>query len=81
MERLIVKDFKREAKTHKDKLNQNHRVRKRIDTIQQQAVKLVRLSAAEICCVNLSFLMLLDHGCFFILTSATCVLSGPHIRG
>lgn len=41
LERVIVKDYKQEAKTHKDKLMQNHRVRKRIDEMQEIARKLV----------------------------------------
>lgn len=36
-----MKDYKQEAKTHKEKLMQNHRVRKRIDEIQEIARKLV----------------------------------------
>eukprot|EP00955_Chlamydomonas_euryale_P082538 363740-Chlamydomonas_euryale.AAC.1 len=43
MERVIVKDFKREdIKTYVDKLQQNHRVRKRLDTMHEAARKLVR---------------------------------------
>lgn len=41
LERIIVKDYKQEAKTHKEKLMQSHRVRKRIDEMQQIARKLV----------------------------------------
>jgi splicing factor 3A subunit 3 len=42
LERIIVKDYKQEAKGHKEKLQQNHRVRKRMDEMQQIARKLVR---------------------------------------
>lgn len=45
LERVIVKDYQQEAKTHRDKLAQNHRVRKRIDDMQGIAAKLV--SSAE----------------------------------
>ncbi len=41
LERVIVKDFKQETKTHKDRLMQNHRVRKRLDAMQEGARKLV----------------------------------------
>jgi splicing factor 3A subunit 3 len=41
LERIIVKDYKQEAKGHKEKLQQNHRVRKRMDEMQQIARKLV----------------------------------------
>ena len=41
LERMIVKDFKQEAKMHKEKLHQNHRVRKRLDIMQETARKLV----------------------------------------
>ncbi|KAF8066290.1 hypothetical protein HT031_002613 [Scenedesmus sp. PABB004] len=44
LERVIVKDYKeQEAKTHREKLLQNHRVRKRIDEMQEVARKLVRV--------------------------------------
>lgn len=43
LERVIVKDYKQDAKSHHDKLMQNHRVRKRIDEMQTIANKLVRL--------------------------------------
>jgi splicing factor 3A subunit 3 len=42
---VIVKDYKQDAKTHKEKLMQNHRVRKRIDDMQTIANKLVRKAA------------------------------------
>jgi hypothetical protein len=42
LERLIVKDFKRETKSHKEKLMQSHRVRQMLDTMQDRAGKLVR---------------------------------------
>lgn len=42
LERVIVLDFKQDTRTHKDKLMQNHRVRKRLDSMQEAARKLVR---------------------------------------
>lgn len=42
LERLIVKDYKQDVKGYKDKLMQNHRVRKRLDAMQDCANKLVR---------------------------------------
>jgi hypothetical protein len=42
LERVIVKDYQTEARSHRDKLLQNHRVRKRIDEMQGIASKLVR---------------------------------------
>lgn len=36
-----MKDYKQEVKGHKDKLMQNHRVRKRLDSMQEVAAKLV----------------------------------------
>ena len=50
LERIIVKDYKQDVKTHKDKLMQSHRVRKRIDKIQEDACKLVIALVA--CCVT-----------------------------
>ncbi len=41
MERVIVSDFKQDVKTYKDKLMQNHRVRKRLDAMQEASRKLV----------------------------------------
>jgi hypothetical protein len=41
MERVIVKDLKRDMKTHKEKVLQSHRVKRRLDTIQAAASKLV----------------------------------------
>ena len=41
LERLIVKDFKNEARTHKDKLVQGHRVRQMLESLQGRASKLV----------------------------------------
>jgi splicing factor 3A subunit 3 len=41
MERVIVKDLKRDMKTHKEKVLQSHRVKRRLDTIQAAAAKLV----------------------------------------
>jgi len=49
LERVIVKDYKQDAKTHKEKLMQNHRVRKRIDEMQITANKLVRHSRNKLC--------------------------------
>lgn len=37
----MVKDLKQEMKSHKDKLMQSHRVRKRLDSMQETARKLV----------------------------------------
>ena len=42
LERVIVLDFKGETKTHKERLAQNHRVRRRLDAMQGGAKKLVR---------------------------------------
>jgi splicing factor 3A subunit 3 len=42
LERLIVKNFKGEAKSHKDKLMQGHRVRQMLESLQERATKLVR---------------------------------------
>jgi len=36
-----VKDFQHEAKGHKEKLMQNHRVKKALETMQSQAEQLV----------------------------------------
>ena len=44
LERLIVKDFRNELKGHKERLHQNHRVRARLDAMQEQAKKLVSLA-------------------------------------
>lgn len=41
-----MKDLKRDVKTHKEKLFQSHRVKRRLDGIQESARKLVRLSFA-----------------------------------
>ena len=41
LERLIVKDYAQEVKSHKEKLMQKHRVRKRLDQMQDAARKLV----------------------------------------
>lgn len=41
LERVVVKDFKGEARTHKEKLTQAHRVRKMLDAIQQRTEQLV----------------------------------------
>lgn len=44
LERVVVKDLKQETKSHRDKLMQSHRVRKRLDQIQESSRKLVRRS-------------------------------------
>ena len=44
LERLIVTDFKNEAKGHKERLYQNHRVRKALDQMQERSAKLVRVT-------------------------------------
>jgi hypothetical protein len=41
LERLIVKDFQSEAKSHKEKLYQNHRVKQALESMQAQAERLV----------------------------------------
>ena len=41
LEHLIVKDFKNDAKGHKERLMQGHRVRERLEELQSQAAKLV----------------------------------------
>ncbi len=43
LERLVVRDFKQEKKGHKERLQQNHRVRNWIDKMQDEAKRLVRL--------------------------------------
>uniref|UniRef100_A0A7S0QT94 Matrin-type domain-containing protein n=1 Tax=Pyramimonas obovata TaxID=1411642 RepID=A0A7S0QT94_9CHLO len=43
MERLIVKDFQQEAKTHRERLYQSHRVSNLIDKIADRATKLRKL--------------------------------------
>lgn len=42
LERLIVRDFKNDAKGHKERLNQGHRVKGMLDQLQGQADRLVR---------------------------------------
>ncbi len=42
LERLIVQDFRTDAKGHAERLAQGHRVRKMLDQMQSQAEKLVR---------------------------------------
>lgn len=42
LERIVVKDLKQETKSHRDKLLQSHRVRKRLGQIQEASRKLVR---------------------------------------
>lgn len=44
LERLIVKEFENEPKTHKEKLMQSHRVRLMLDLMQERARKLVSAS-------------------------------------
>ena len=44
-ERLAAKDFHREAKSHKAKLHQDHRVRQYVDAIQSRAKELVSASS------------------------------------
>ncbi|PNW82870.1 hypothetical protein CHLRE_06g297750v5 [Chlamydomonas reinhardtii] len=46
-ERVICKDLKQETKSHKDKLFQSHRVRKRLDQIQESARKLIKIYEDE----------------------------------
>jgi hypothetical protein len=46
LERVIVKDFKQDVRTHKEKLMQSHRVRLRLGQIQESSQKLVRAAAA-----------------------------------
>lgn len=41
LERLIVKDFRNELRGHKERLYQNHRVRKMLDNMQTRARQLV----------------------------------------
>ena len=43
IERLIVEEFKRETKTHKDKLLQGYKVRQMLDTLQQRATSLTSI--------------------------------------
>lgn len=50
LERVIVKDYRSEARGHREKLAQNHRVRKRIDEMQEIARKLVRCSSCAVPC-------------------------------
>ena len=39
-----MKDFRNELKGHKERLHQNHRVRARLDAMQEQAKRLVSLA-------------------------------------
>lgn len=48
MERVIVKDLKRDMKNHKEKVLQSHRVKRRLDTIQAAASKLVGHQEASV---------------------------------
>lgn len=43
LERLVAKELKQEAKTHKEKLLQSHRVRRMLDTMQQRSKRLVEI--------------------------------------
>lgn len=43
LERVVVKDLKQETKSHKDKLMQSHRVRKRLGQIQEASHKLIKI--------------------------------------
>eukprot|EP00873_Tetraselmis_striata_P024256 jgi/Tetstr1/444520/TSEL_032399.t1 len=43
MERLIMRELRRETRSHKEKLTQNHRVRKMMDTIQERSAKIARI--------------------------------------
>ncbi|KAJ9507341.1 hypothetical protein QJQ45_006307 [Haematococcus lacustris] len=43
LERIIVKDLKRDMRTHKEKLLQSHRVKRRLEGMQTAAVKLVKI--------------------------------------
>jgi len=43
MERVIVKDLKRDFKTHKEKLLQGHRVKRRLNAMQEASKKLVKI--------------------------------------
>lgn len=42
LERVIVKDLKQDMRSFREKLKQGHRVRKRMDQMQESARKLVR---------------------------------------
>jgi splicing factor 3A subunit 3 len=41
LERAIVRDFKNEARTHKEKLHQSHRVKQMLQTVQDRSSRLV----------------------------------------
>lgn len=41
LERIIVKDFKRDMKAHREKLMQNHRVKRRLQSTEEASRKLV----------------------------------------
>lgn len=47
LERLVVKDFKQDVRTHKEKLMQSHRVKRRLDGLQGAAAKLLRIYEDE----------------------------------
>ena len=50
LERLVVKDFKNEPKTYKEKLYQGHRVKKTLERLQERAKRLVRLMNDSLNC-------------------------------
>ena len=45
LEHLVVKDFKNDAKGHRERLNQGHRVAAMLDQLQSQSHRLVSLDA------------------------------------
>ena len=47
LERLIVKDLQQEAKGHKEKLHQSHRVKNFLDTIVGDSARLVSPALSE----------------------------------
>ena len=52
LERLIVRDFRSDAKGHAERLAQGHRVRKMLDQVQAQAEKLVRSTRLQWCLLS-----------------------------
>lgn len=42
LERVIVKDFKRDMRVHREKLMQSHRVKRRLESTEDASRKLVR---------------------------------------
>ena len=69
LERLIVKDFQSEAKSHKEKLHQNHRVKQALESMQSQAERLV------------SHCTLAGHPTFCVLqlTALLSMLAAKHV--